>query len=176
MMPLRPRIRHSTRACESNVSGYASGLGSFFFRAASRCAGEQPIADQSRQDLGVGHVRLVADRRHDQAFGSRQRRFQQLEVAPRNDPIFVPLKQEDLGGHLGQDRSEVELGQQLDPVRQRPDRRLAVFLEVEGPAVLENRRELGLAVIGQDGSPEGQPLDRCRGRAGRAGAPTVRPE
>ena len=47
-------------------------------------------------------------------------------------------------------------------MRQRPDRRLAVLLEVEVPAVLQERGKLGLAVVGQDRPAERQPGDRSR--------------
>ena len=52
--------------------------------------------DQLRQDLRVGHVGLVADGRHDDGFGLRQRGLEELEIAARDDPVLVALEQEDL--------------------------------------------------------------------------------
>ena len=119
-------------------------------RAAARAHGQEPVADQLRQDLGVGEwgwwptVGMIDP----SALGRAG--LELVEVAARDDPVLVALEQEDLGRDLRQDRPEVETGQQVDAMRQRPDRRQAVLLEVKVPAVVEERGELGLAVVGQD--------------------------
>ena len=46
----------------------------------------------------------------------------------------LPWTQEDLGGDGRQDRPEVQTGQQVDAMGQRPDRRQAVLLEVDSPS------------------------------------------
>src|SRR5208337_3776182 len=62
---------------------------------ACRLAGQQPVADQLGQRLGVRDVGDVADRGHDYTFGTRQRRFQLLEIAKRHNPVVPSLNQQD---------------------------------------------------------------------------------
>ncbi len=58
-------------------------------------------------------------------------------------------------GICGEDRPEIQIGQQLDTVSQRLDRRQPVLLEIEAPAIVQKRRKLGLGVISQDGRRNG---------------------
>ena len=46
----------------------------------------------------MGEVGLVADGRHDDDLGLWKRRLEALEIAMRDDPVLVPLKQEDFRG------------------------------------------------------------------------------
>ena len=103
--------------------------------------------------------------------GVGQAGAQLVEVPARDDPVLVALEQEDLGGDLGQDRPQVEPGEQVEPVGQGGDRRQAVLLQVVGPAVGQDRREVALAVLGQDRPAQREPRRRARAAAGPAAAP-----
>jgi hypothetical protein len=93
---------------------------------------------------------LVADQGHDHRLCMREAGAQFLEVPTRDDAVFVPLQEEDLGGDLGEDRPQVEAGEQAEAMGQGGDRSQPVLLQVEGPAVGQDGGEMALAVVAQD--------------------------
>ena len=97
-----------------------------------------------------------------------------VEMAPGDDPVFISLNQEDLRGISREDRPKIEIGEQLDAMGQRLDRRQAVFLEIEAPAVFQERRKLGLAVIGRESAGAGEAGRRFPVRAAPAAEPSAR--
>ena len=60
---------------------------------------------------------LMADGGQDDPFRPRQGGLQHVEIRPCDDPVFIPLDQEDLAAYLAQARTQVQIGQQLDTVR-----------------------------------------------------------
>src|SRR5208337_3968528 len=89
------------------------GPGRWITRAACRLAGQQR--------LGVRDVGNVADRGHDHACGSRQRRFQLLEIAVRHNPVVPSLNQQDFRVDSYQAWPQVEPGNQRGTMSQRAD-------------------------------------------------------
>ena len=143
-------------------------------RIALIVSGPRAWAGSGSVEPGSAWVRwLVADGRHDDARPAAAPP-QILEVAMGRSGPRCP-EQEDLGRDLGQDRPQVEPGQQVDAMGQRPDRRQAVLLEVESPAVVEDRRELEPGCCTSGPSRRSGSRATVPGNAGPAAGPAARP-
>lgn len=101
-------------------------------------------------------VGLVTNQRHDHAVHVRKFPTKLIEVRATDNPVFIPLKNQDLVGDLPKSRAQVKPADEIEAMGQRRDRRQAILLHVVFPTILDDVGKMALVIPLEDGLMERQ--------------------